>query len=371
MAVTDPYAVLGVARDATQDVIKSAYRKLARQFHPDVNPGDSSAEEKFKEISEAYQILSDPERRQRFDQFGTTDDQFAGGGGAHFQGGGFGDLFDMFFGAAGQGQSRARQGTDGEDVRVDIQLELKDILTEQKRTVTYPRAEVCEGCSGSGNEGGKPRATCNTCKGAGSVTRVQNTILGQMRTSTTCPTCHGEGSLVDSPCKTCRGRGTNRKDVTTELNIPSGIDDGATIRYPAQGGKGVNGGVSGDLYAVISIKDDGRFERDGTELLAAINLSIVQATLGHTLEIEGLTEKITLNVPAGTQPGHVFRFKGQGVPRLRSTVRGDLHVQVHVKVPTKLSEGQVKLLKEFAELSGEDVKPTEGSWLEGLFKWKK
>lgn len=369
MSVTDPYAVLGVSRDASADEIKSAFRRLARKYHPDVNPGDASAEEKFKELNQAYSILNDPAKKERFDRFGVTDDQpsdpFTNMGG-----GGFGDLFDMFFGAAGGAQGHApRSGRDGEDVRVDVQLELKDVLTGASREAKFRRSVKCADCSGTGNQGGKPKANCNSCQGSGSVTRVQNTFIGQIRTSTTCPTCRGEGKVVENACGVCKGRGAVSEETTTTIDVPSGIEDGATIRYAGKGGEGVGGGQNGDLYVVVNIHDDPQFERDGTELLAATSISFAQAALGHEIHVIVFGEDVIVKVPAGSQTGSVFTVRGKGLPRLRQSNRGDLHIQVHVLVPTKLSAAQEQLLREFAELSGEEVRSEKPH--QGFFKWKR
>lgn len=373
MAQRDPYEVLGVPRSASQDEIKSAFRKLARKYHPDVNPNDPTAEERFKEIGQAYEVLSDPEKRARFDQFGSTEDMpqdpFFGGGAA----GGFGDLFDMFFGAAtGQTRGRARSGRDGEDVRIKVQLKLEDVLKASDRKVTYRRSVACEDCRGTGNEGGKPRTTCTACKGAGQVTRIQQTFIGQVRTSTTCPTCQGEGTIIEIRCKSCQGKGSVLKEREGAINIPAGVETGMTIRYPGEGGAGVGQGVSGDLFAEVEIEDDSRFERDGTELLTATNISFVQAILGHQIQVHGLAEELTLNIPKGTQSGQVFSFKGAGLPRLQGTQRGDLHVQVNVLIPGKISPAQEKLLREYAELAGEEIHEQQHHNLfENLFKWKR
>lgn len=368
----DPYEVLGVGRDASADEIKSAFRKLARKYHPDVNPGNAEAEEKFKEASAAYEILSDPEKKQRFDQFGVTDDQGmpGGPGGANF--GGFSDFFDMFFEAAGAGGGRrARAGRDGEDVRVDVTMSLQDVLTGKEETISYKRSSICDACSGNGNDGGKPRAKCTTCNGMGSVTRVQQTFIGNVRTSSTCPTCHGEGTTIENPCSSCRGRGTVMTDRTAPVKIPAGIEDGSTIRYASMGGMGVGGGANGDLYVVVSVAEDPRFDRDGTELYTAVQATFPQFCLGHELELQGLDGPIKLKIPAGTQPGHVETFRGKGLPKLHGGHRGNLHIQLQVVVPKKLTEGQEKLLREFAELSGDEVKGQHDNWLEGLFKWKR
>lgn len=377
MSIKDPYQVLGVSKNASADEIKSAFRKLARKYHPDVNPGNAEAEEKFKEVQQAYEILSDADKRARFDQYGVTDDQqmppggdFFGGGGG---GGGFGDLFDMFFGQAGATQSRGkpRFGRDGEDVRADVEVTLKEVLTGVERKLRFRKSVKCGSCSGTGVEGGGQPETCGTCQGAGQVSRVQNTFIGQIRTMTTCPTCSGQGQVIKNPCKSCRGRGTVQEEREATVKIPIGIEDGATMRVAGGGGDPVGAGRPGDLYVLVTVADDPRFERDGTELLTAVDVSITQAALGAELELEGLAEPVKLKVPAGTQPGALFRFRAHGLPRLHGGARGDLHVQVNVRIPTKISPAQEKLLREFAELAGEDKpKDQDGGLFGGLFKRK-
>ncbi len=376
MAVRDPYEVLGVGRNATADDIKSAFRKLARKYHPDVNPGNAEAEEKFKEVQQAYEILSDQEKRSRFDQYGVTDDQQMGGGGGDFfggQGAGFGDLFDMFFGQGGsQGQGRrVRTGRDGEDVQVALEISLLEVLTGIEKPLKYRKSTRCDSCNGTGVEGGGKPDVCTGCQGQGQVSRLQNTFIGQIRTMTTCPTCQGQGITIKNPCKSCRGRGTTIEEKETSIKVPVGVETGATIRYSGQGGDPVGQGRPGDLYVVVQVDDDARFEREGTELFTATDISFTQACLGDELELEGLAETIKLKVPAGTQPGTTFRQRGMGVPRLHGGARGDLHIQVNVSVPKKISPAQEKLLREFAELAGESSPKGEDGGIFGSFFKKK
>ncbi|MBL8059415.1 MAG: molecular chaperone DnaJ [Chthonomonas sp.] len=370
MAVKDPYEVLGVGRNASADEIKSAFRKLARKYHPDVNPNNKEAEEKFKEVQHAYEILSDDEKRQRFDQFGTADEQ-AGMPGDFFGGGGFGDLFDMFFGQ-GQPQSRPRQsGRDGEDIQIAVEVTLDEVLTGIEKTVRYRKSTLCDTCKGTGAEGGAKPETCATCGGQGQVARTQQTFFGQVRTMSTCPTCGGQGVVIKNPCKECRGKGTRIEEHETQVKIPPGVDTGATIRFTGYGGDAVGQGRPGSLYVIVQVLDDPRFEREGADLFTATDISFVQATLGDELELPGLAESVKIKIPPGTQPGTIFRQRGMGVPRLHGGARGDLHVEVNVRVPKKISAGQEKLLREFAELSGEDVpKGDDGGIFGGFFKKK-
>lgn len=373
----DPYEVLGVARSASADEIKSAYRRLARETHPDVNPNDPKAEDRFKEIGEAYGVLSDAEKKARFDRYGVTDDQpqagpgdFFGGGGA----GGFQDLFDMFLGgAAGGGQARRRNGRDGEDVRVDLKFSYLDVLNGSTRAVKYRKDVRCHGCDGLGTADGKPPKTCPTCAGQGVVTSVKNTFLGQVRTQSPCNTCGGEGSVIEEPCKVCRGRKTIAKEVEESLTVPAGFDDGATMRVPGKGGEGVGMGRPGDLYAVLGIEDDARFERDGQNLYMRVPLSYAQAVLGDKITVQGLDAAIDLDIKPGTQPGTLMAQRRQGLPPLHGGARGDLVVETTVHVPTKVSDEEADLLRKLAALQGGHV-PEEsgiGGFLGGLFGRKK
>ncbi len=369
----DLYEVLGVSRGASADEIKTAFRKLARQYHPDVNPGNQEAEEKFKQVNQAYETLSDPEKRAHYDQFGTIDgppqDPFFGGN----MGGGIGDLFDMFFGgAAGQTRGgRANRGVDGEDIQTRISLDLIDVLKGAKRKLTYRRPVRCRACQGTGVEGGGQPETCPTCKGSGQTSRVQQTFIGQIRTSSPCPTCHGEGVLIKNPCGTCKGRKLVAETTELELEIPPGVDTGSTIHMVGRGGEGLGLGRSGDLYAVVEVAEDSRFDRDGMDLHTAVEVSFAQAALGDEIELEGLDEKLNLNMPAGTQPGHTFRLRGSGLPRLHGGARGDLYVETQVVVPKKLSAAEEALIRELAELWGDHIKSDSGGLLGGLFKKKK
>jgi molecular chaperone DnaJ len=366
----DPYEVLGVARGASADEIKSAYRRLARRYHPDVNPGDGEAEDKFKEIGAAYSVLSDPDRRARYDQFGSLDDQpqdpFFGGGG-----GGFNDLFDMFFGA-GMGQQRKRGlARDGDDIQASVSLTLKDVLTGLHTEITVGRMEECDLCGGNGSEGGKPPETCGNCKGSGVISAIRNTFIGQVRTQTSCPTCGGTGALIKNPCSKCRGRGVNPVEAKVMLNVPAGVESGQTMQVPGQGNDGVAGGRPGDLYVSIYIEDDKRFQRQGVNLFTSLELGFAQAALGDTVEIDGVDGPVTLEVGAGTQPGSRIVARGAGVPPLHGGRRGDLIVTTTVKVPTKVNEAQAKLIRELAEVSGERVPEGQKGILGSLFGKKK
>lgn len=368
MPKRDPYEVLGVARSANADEIKSAYRRLARRYHPDVNPDDPSAEEKFKEVGEAYSILSDAQKRARFDQTGSTEempqDPFFGGGNIS-------DLFDMFFGGM-QGPGRVRRGRDGDDIRADVELTLSEVIGGIEKDIEVNRLAECPGCHGTGVEGGGQPPTCPTCRGQGVVSTVRNTFLGQVRTQTACPTCNGTGTQIKNPCHVCKGQMVVPETATVTVHIPPGVESGATMQVPGQGSDGVGEGRQGDLYVVLHVKEDRRFERRGQTLYTRLDIGFPQAALGDQVEIEGVDETIELSVPAGTQPGTQIPLRGSGLPPLHGGKRGDLIVQVQVKVPTKLSEAEARLIRELAELNGPAPKGEDrGGLLGGLFGKKK
>ncbi len=375
MAVRDPYEVLGVARSASADEIKSAYRRLARQHHPDVNPNDPTAEEKFKEIGSAYSVLSDPEKRARFDQFGTTEDGPGAGAGDFFNGGGgIGDIFDMFFGGAAGAQSgRRRTGRDGEDVQTSATITLQEVLTGVKKEVNFDTYARCSSCRGTGVEGGGAPETCTGCKGAGAVTTVRSTFIGQVRTQTVCPTCRGEGTTTSNPCKKCRGQKLERQRKTMSVDVPPGVDNGATMQIPGAGSEGVGTGRPGDLFISLEVENDPRFERRGTHLFTVLDLTFAQAALGDKVKIEGVDADIELEIKAGTQPGTPLTSRGAGLPPLHGGRRGDLTVQVNVLIPTKLTEPEAKLIRELAELRGENMPhgAEPGGFFHNLFGWKK
>jgi len=375
MARRDPYEVLGVARGAAADEIKSAYRRLARRFHPDVNPDDPTAEDKFKEIGEAYAILSDPQKKERFDRYGHSDEQGGGGdffGAAAGTGGGFGDLFDMFFGGNGQ-QGGARKGRDGDDLRLDLHLTLTDVLKGVEREVEIDRLAECDKCKGNGTKDGNAPPACPTCKGQGVVGSVRSTFIGQVRTTSPCPTCRGEGAVITEKCEKCNGRRVVPKKERVKLNVPPGFDAGATMHLPGQGNDGWGLGRPGDLYVVLGVEDDPRFDRHGQTLYTSLSLSFAQAALGDHIEIDGLDSAVELEIASGTQPGTRISVKNAGLPPLHGGRRGDLVVNVTVKVPEKISEAEAKLIRELAELRGEPIPkgPEKGGLLGGLFGKKR
>lgn len=374
MVKRDPYEVLGVSRGATADEIKSAYRRLARRYHPDVNPDDPSAEDKFKEVGEAYSVLSDPQRRARFDQYGTTEDappqgDFFGGAGADL-----GDIFQMFFGgmAGGASAGRGRRGRNGEDVQVVVDLTLREVVSGVQKDVQVRRQAECGSCHGTGVEGGGQPETCPVCKGAGQVTAVRNTFLGQMQTSAPCTACSGTGVKITNPCHTCHGKRLVNETATVSVNVPPGVETGQVMQIPGQGSDGIGEGRPGDLHVLLQVEEDKRFERHGQTLVSRLDVSFAQAALGDKVEIEGVDEIVEISIAAGTQPGTQIPVRNAGLPPLHGGRRGDMIVLVQVKVPTKLSEAEAKLIRELAELGGSQPKGDDrGGLLGGLFGKKK
>lgn len=368
----DLYAILGVSRSASADELKSAYRKLARQYHPDVNPNNPEAEEKFKEVSTAYAVLSDPEKRAKYDQFGVTDDQQ----GPFFQGGsagGFGDLFEMFFGQAGGGAARRSPRQHGADLEVRIELDLGEVITGAVRDLSFQRLTACKSCHGSGAEGGAKPEKCPQCGGQGVVSRVQNTFLGQVRTQTTCNRCAGTGEIIANPCKTCRGRKQVMEAATVQVKVPPGVESGAMVHMPGHGHEGTGGGRPGDLYVGLMIHEDERFERDGQHLHTEVELTFAQAALGDHISVAGVDGDYDLDVPPGTQPGDVLAIRGAGLPPLHGGKRGDLYVHAGVVVPKRLNDAQRQAILDLAEAGGERIPNQDGGGglLGGLFKKKK
>ncbi len=354
MAGTDYYAVLGISRDADADEIKSAFRRLARKYHPDVNRDDPNAEEKFKELGEAYAVLSDPQKRSQYDRFGSVSDQ---GQGVGFDfSGGINDIFEMFFGATSARRS-GPQVIDGRDLKVDISVDLKEVVTGTKRSIPIERLETCTDCNGSGCAAGTEPDTCKDCGGSGVVVEVSQTLLGQIRRTAPCRKCGGQGRIIKTPCKKCRGEKLVETKSTIEIDIPPGVETGTVLHLPYQGDDGINGGRPGDLYIGVRVKEDPRFQRDDRGMLTTVPISFVQAALGANLTLDGITEEIELEVPPGTQPGQEFRIQGKGVPRIGAKERGDLRVRINVAVPKKLTELQKHLLEQFeASQNGSEKK---------------
>jgi len=358
-AKRDYYEILGVTRTASEQEIKSSYRKLAMQHHPDRNPGDAGAEEKFKECTEAYAVLSDSEKRQRYDQFGHAGVNGGSGGFGGFDptqftdfSDVFGDLFSDFFGVnVGGGRSRGRQQR-GQDARADLTLTFEEAAFGKKTQVKIRRYEVCEHCRGTGSAGRGP-STCSTCGGRGQV-RYQQGIFSISRP---CPACQGQGQVISDPCTKCKGETRLMREHMVDVAVPAGVEDGMRIRYPGQGDAGPGGSLAGDLYVVLQVKPHPVFEREGNDLHCSVPISFAQAALGTEIMIPLLQGEHKLKIPDGTQSGTVFRIRGKGLAAVQSSGKGDLFVRVRVQTPAKLNKRQRELLEEFGNTFSVDNKP--------------
>lgn len=364
---TDLYSLLGVDRDASPDEIKKAYRKLARQLHPDANPGDAAAEARFKEVSQAYEILSDPEKRSQYDRFGSAGPGGGPGGADPFGFSSVSDLFEAFFGGGSPfgGGARGPSGPPrGSDLEVVLELDFEDAVFGSESTVELRSAVACAACSGSGASPGTGTSSCDRCGGAGQVRQVRQSILGQMVSTTVCPQCSGAGEVVTDPCVSCRGDGRILEDVSYQVRVPPGVDDGSTLRLSGRGPVGQRGGRAGDLYVHIRVRPHDRFVRRGVDVLEELPIAMTQAVFGARLDHETLDGVEELEIPPGIETGEVLRLRGKGVPRLEGRGRGDHLVTVVVRTPEPEDEEQEELLRRFAELRGESVAdPSEG----GLF----
>jgi len=361
----DYYEVLGVSRTCTEQELKSAYRKLAMQYHPDRNPGDTSAEEKFKEASEAYSVLSDQDKRAQYDRFG-----HAGLGGAGFGGfdaSAFQDLSEIFgdifgFGDAFGGGRRRSRAQRGADLRADIAIELKDAIFGKTTEIPVRKTETCDVCRGSGAAHGKLPTTCSNCGGRGQVRYQQ----GFFTVSRTCGSCGGTGEVITDPCKTCRGQGRVIRDHILKVEIPPGVEDGTRIRYQSEGEAGAFGGPAGDLYVVLAIKEDPRYARDGNNLHSMVSISFPQAALGTEVTIPTFEGDYMLKIPPGTQSGQQIPIRNKGVPALRGRGRGDLVVHVEVQIPKKLTQRQRELLEELSTITSVDEKHDKRGFFERM-----
>ncbi len=360
--MADHYETLGVARDATDEELKRAYRKKAREYHPDANPGDADAEARFKELSAAYEVLSDPERRSRYDRFG-TDDMRASGMSDPF-GGGLGSIFDAFFGDANFGFGSASQHRGppaGENLETHVELDLHDVVFGVEREVSVRTAVRCETCDGSGAAEGTSVVRCSHCSGSGQVRKVRQSMLGQMVTAAACEVCGGLGEMIESPCTDCDGHGRQLKRRTYNVEVPAGVDDGTTLRLTGRGAAGPRGGPHGDLYVQVRVRPHPRLHRNGNDLIHELHVPFTQAALGARLDYETLDGSETVVIPKGTETGAVLRLRGLGVPRVNSFGRGDLLIQLVVDVPDDLTDEQEDLVRQLAELRGEEVaEPSEG-----------
>jgi molecular chaperone DnaJ len=384
MAKEDYYVLLGVERTVTVEELKKAYRKKAVQFHPDKNPGNKEAEEMFKKVSEAYEILQDADKRAAYDRYGHAaftgpgargPGGMSGGGGFHdpfdiFRevfnqgggGGGGGGIFEEMFGGGARGRE---SGQDGADLRYDLEITLEEAARGMEREISFRKLAACERCEGSGAEPGSKKVTCPTCRGAGQVRRSGGIIVFTQ----TCPTCGGSGRKIEKPCTVCRGEGRMPKTTKLTVRIPPGVDTGSRLRSAGNGEAGAAGGAAGDLYIVLSVKEHELFERQGDDLFCEIPIKFTLATLGGAIEVPTLSGKASLKIPAGTQSGTTFRLRDKGMTRLRGGGHGDQLVRVHVEVPTSLAAEQRKLLEDFARVSGDAAEPTSRSFFEKAKKF--
>lgn len=358
MPTKDYYELLGVARDASPEEIKRAYRQLALQHHPDVAEDKAGAEHLFKEINEAYEVLSNPQKRAQYDRFGTTAGPQGGAdfGFSGFGPNGFGDIFDMFFGdARGQTAQRRSGPQRGSDLRYDLEITLDEAFAGTTKEIRFTHLAQCETCKGSGAQPGSLVAGCERCQGSGVMRTVRQTPLGQFVSQTTCSACGGEGHVITHPCADCGGRGRLEVERKLTVRVPAGVDDGSRIRIAGNGEAGIRGGPAGDLYVYLSVAPHALFRRDGLETFVDVPISFPLAALGATIEVPSLEGPLPLTIPPGTQSATTLRLRGHGMPSVRGSQRGDHHVTVHVMVPTKMSKRQRELMEEYVRAGGDAV----------------
>lgn len=355
----DYYEVLGIQKGASDDEIKKAYRGMAKKYHPDLHPGDAEAEANFKEVNEAYEVLSDKEKRSRYDQFGHAgvDPNFGGGAGGGAYGGGFDftDIFDSFFGGGFGGGRRVNPNAPrrGSDVEANLVISFEEAAKGCKKTVSYQQIEDCEECHGTGAAAGTSPKTCPNCNGTGQVRINQRTPFGVVQSTTTCDRCHGTGKIIDTPCKACDGKGKVRRKKSIEITVPAGIADDQILNVSGKGNAGANGGPMGDLHVYVSVRPHPVFERRGNDVWCDMPITFTQAALGADMEVPTLDGKVSYHVHEGAQPGDVFRLKGKGIQDLNTRTKGDQYVRITVEVPKNLTEKQKELLRSFDESAGE------------------
>ncbi|MGO2099921.1 molecular chaperone DnaJ [Vagococcus salmoninarum] len=363
MAKRDYYEVLGVSKSATDDELKKAYRKLSKQYHPDINK-EADAEDKFKEITEAYEVLSDPQRRAAYDQYGhaSTDPNYGGGGG--FGGGGFGgaggfggfeDIFESFFGGGGGRSANPNAPRQGADLQYSLKLKFEEAIFGIGRTIKFNREDSCSTCSGTGAKAGTKPETCTKCHGQGTLNVERQTPLGRVMTRQTCDQCSGSGQTIKDPCTDCHGSGRVKKKHSVKVNVPAGVEDGQQMRLSGQGEAGINGGPYGDLYVVFHVEESDLYDREGSEIYYDLPLSFVQSALGDEVEVPTVHGKVKLKIPAGTQTGTTFRLRGKGAPKLRGSGTGDQQVTVKIITPKNLNDAQKQALRDFAAAGGDKV----------------
>ncbi|CAM4140783.1 molecular chaperone DnaJ [Lacicoccus alkaliphilus] len=356
MAKRDYYEILGVEKNASKDEIKKAYRKLSKKYHPDINQ-DEGSDEKFKEVAEAYEVLSDEDKRAQYDRFGHEGmkSQFGGGGGFQSSGGfgGFEDIFSSFFGGGRQADPNAPRK--GDDLQYTMTIDFEEAVFGVTKTITIKKEVSCDVCDGNGAKPGTSKTTCSMCSGAGRVAVEQNTPFGRIQTERTCPTCQGTGQEIKDPCNNCKGAGTVTKDVEIEVTVPEGVDNGQQIRVHGKGEPGINGGPSGDLYIVFRVRPDSRFTRDGDDIHYELPISFAQAALGDEVKVPTISSEVVLTIPAGTQTGKRFRLKEKGVKNVHGYGYGDQFITVKVVTPTKLSNREVEIFRDLAEEGGEVI----------------